>query len=237
MISNGIKAIQKFEEFLDNSIEEDCFYECPKVFMYKILNSLCTDMCVYCTSNGSGLGLRWLVYFFPFEPVLRIHNMLVWIRIWIRVSRKTDYWLVAQYYVFLLEWPALRNDQYHNCKTRMAGKLEWPESRTDRNSRNDRTGTKRRASISNADRICSVNNNHMRFRGFFLYSSHITLSFQMIRCANTMSGLSRGHKEISSILADPYSALVYVCAQMGGGGGRGVAGCQPMSTAVHIEPK
>jgi len=36
MISNGIKAIQKFEEFLDNSIEEDCFYECPKVFMYKI---------------------------------------------------------------------------------------------------------------------------------------------------------------------------------------------------------
>jgi hypothetical protein len=34
MISNGIKAIQKFEEFLDNSIEEDCFYECPKVFMY-----------------------------------------------------------------------------------------------------------------------------------------------------------------------------------------------------------
>ena len=89
-------------------------------------------MCVYCTSNGSGLGLRWPVYFFPFEPVLRIHNMLVWIRIWIRVSRKTDYWLVAQYYVFLLEWPALLNDQYHNCKTRMAGKLEWPESRTDR---------------------------------------------------------------------------------------------------------
>ena len=31
MISNGIKAVQKFEEFLDNSIEEDCFFECPKV--------------------------------------------------------------------------------------------------------------------------------------------------------------------------------------------------------------
>jgi hypothetical protein len=45
MISNGIKAIQKFEEFLDNSIEEDCFYECPKVFMYKIENPLCTDIC------------------------------------------------------------------------------------------------------------------------------------------------------------------------------------------------
>jgi hypothetical protein len=31
MISNGIKAVQKFEEFLNNSIEEDCFFECPKV--------------------------------------------------------------------------------------------------------------------------------------------------------------------------------------------------------------
>jgi len=31
MISNGIKAVQKFEEFVENSIEEDCYYECPKV--------------------------------------------------------------------------------------------------------------------------------------------------------------------------------------------------------------
>ncbi|XP_023323403.1 group XIIB secretory phospholipase A2-like protein [Eurytemora carolleeae] len=30
MISNGIKAVQKFEEFVENSIEEDCYYECPK---------------------------------------------------------------------------------------------------------------------------------------------------------------------------------------------------------------
>eukprot|EP00088_Acartia_fossae_P029292 TRINITY_DN30138_c0_g1_i1.p1 TRINITY_DN30138_c0_g1~~TRINITY_DN30138_c0_g1_i1.p1 ORF type:complete len:236 (+),score=25.06 TRINITY_DN30138_c0_g1_i1:130-837(+) len=29
MISNGIKAVQKFEEFVDNSIDEDCYYECP----------------------------------------------------------------------------------------------------------------------------------------------------------------------------------------------------------------
>jgi len=30
MISNGIKAVQKFEEFVENSIDEDCYYECPK---------------------------------------------------------------------------------------------------------------------------------------------------------------------------------------------------------------
>jgi len=30
LISNGIKAVQKFEEFVENSIEEDCHYECPR---------------------------------------------------------------------------------------------------------------------------------------------------------------------------------------------------------------
>jgi len=30
LVSNGIKAVQKFEEFVENSIEEDCFIECPK---------------------------------------------------------------------------------------------------------------------------------------------------------------------------------------------------------------
>ena len=29
MISDGLKAVKKFEEFVDNTIEEDCFFECP----------------------------------------------------------------------------------------------------------------------------------------------------------------------------------------------------------------
>ena len=31
MITNGIKAVQKVEEFVENSLEEDCYFECPKV--------------------------------------------------------------------------------------------------------------------------------------------------------------------------------------------------------------
>ena len=30
MISDGLKAVKKFEEFVDNTIEEDCYFECPK---------------------------------------------------------------------------------------------------------------------------------------------------------------------------------------------------------------
>ena len=30
MISDGLKAVKKFEEFVDNTIEEDCYYECPR---------------------------------------------------------------------------------------------------------------------------------------------------------------------------------------------------------------
>ncbi len=46
-----------------------------------------------------------------------------------------------------------------------------------------------------------------------------------------------GHKDMSSILADQYLHPSYsIWAQMRGGGGR-VAGSQPMSTAVHMEPK
>lgn len=29
MISDGLKAVKKFEEFVDNTIEEDCYFECP----------------------------------------------------------------------------------------------------------------------------------------------------------------------------------------------------------------
>lgn len=29
LINSGLKAVQKFEEFIDNTIEEDCFYQCP----------------------------------------------------------------------------------------------------------------------------------------------------------------------------------------------------------------
>ena len=29
MISDGLKAVKRFEEFVDNTIEEDCYYECP----------------------------------------------------------------------------------------------------------------------------------------------------------------------------------------------------------------
>ncbi len=32
LISNGIKAVQRFEEFVENSIDEDCYFQCPKVF-------------------------------------------------------------------------------------------------------------------------------------------------------------------------------------------------------------
>ncbi len=42
-----------------------------------------------------------------------------------------------------------------------------------------------------------------------------------------------GHKETSSILADQLRLSIW--AQFGGGGG--VAGFQPMSTVVHMEPK
>jgi len=30
MISDGLKAVKKFEEFVDNTIEEDCYFECPR---------------------------------------------------------------------------------------------------------------------------------------------------------------------------------------------------------------
>jgi len=30
MITDGLKAVKKFEEFVDNTIEEDCYFECPK---------------------------------------------------------------------------------------------------------------------------------------------------------------------------------------------------------------
>ena len=30
MLADGLKAVKKFEEFVDNTIEEDCYYECPK---------------------------------------------------------------------------------------------------------------------------------------------------------------------------------------------------------------
>jgi hypothetical protein len=43
-----------------------------------------------------------------------------------------------------------------------------------------------------------------------------------------------GHKEMSSILADQKRSRMW--AQMRGKG-EGVAGPQPMSTAVHVEPK
>jgi hypothetical protein len=42
--------------------------------------------------------------------------------------------------------------------------------------------------------------------------------------------VSAGHKEMSSTLADQYSALVYELSDAGGGG----TGPQPMSTDVHI---
>jgi hypothetical protein len=44
------------------------------------------------------------------------------------------------------------------------------------------------------------------------------------------------HKEISPILADQNSALVYEPKNAWGGPG-GVAGSQPMSSPVHMEPK
>ncbi len=43
------------------------------------------------------------------------------------------------------------------------------------------------------------------------------------------------YKEMSSILADQYSAIVYK-PKSGRGGGRGGAGSQPMGTAVHRSP-
>ncbi len=43
-----------------------------------------------------------------------------------------------------------------------------------------------------------------------------------------------GHKEMSSILADHAIAPSYLSPKCGG---EGVAGSQPMSTAVHMEPK
>jgi len=30
LISDGLKAVKKFEEFVDNTIEEDCYFECPR---------------------------------------------------------------------------------------------------------------------------------------------------------------------------------------------------------------
>lgn len=30
LISDGLKAVQRFEEFVDNTIDEDCFYQCPR---------------------------------------------------------------------------------------------------------------------------------------------------------------------------------------------------------------
>ncbi len=46
--------------------------------------------------------------------------------------------------------------------------------------------------------------------------------------------LAGGHKELSSILADPIKRR-RLWAHMWGGGG--IAGSQPMSTAVQMEPK
>jgi len=30
LINSGIKAVKKFEEFIDNTIEEDCYFQCPR---------------------------------------------------------------------------------------------------------------------------------------------------------------------------------------------------------------
>jgi len=30
LISDGLKAVQRFEEFVDNAIEEDCYFQCPR---------------------------------------------------------------------------------------------------------------------------------------------------------------------------------------------------------------
>ena len=46
---------------------------------------------------------------------------------------------------------------------------------------------------------------------------------------------SGGYKELSSILADQYLPRIRV-QMWGAGGGGGVAGSQPMSTAVHKSP-
>jgi len=36
IINDGIKAVQRFEEFVDNTIEEDCFFQCPKGKQIKV---------------------------------------------------------------------------------------------------------------------------------------------------------------------------------------------------------
>jgi hypothetical protein len=48
-----------------------------------------------------------------------------------------------------------------------------------------------------------------------------------------VSEILRGHKEMSSILPDQQRPRILT--QNAGGGG--IAGSQPMSTAVHMEPK
>eukprot|EP00088_Acartia_fossae_P023900 TRINITY_DN24881_c0_g1_i1.p1 TRINITY_DN24881_c0_g1~~TRINITY_DN24881_c0_g1_i1.p1 ORF type:complete len:194 (-),score=22.92 TRINITY_DN24881_c0_g1_i1:155-736(-) len=48
LISNGIKAVQRFEEFVENSIDEDCYYQCPKGKVMKAKDSHVK------TANGCG---------------------------------------------------------------------------------------------------------------------------------------------------------------------------------------
>ena len=48
LISDGLKAVKKFEEFVDNSIEEDCFFECPNGKVIKVNDNHIK------TSNGCG---------------------------------------------------------------------------------------------------------------------------------------------------------------------------------------
>ena len=36
MISDGLKAVKRFEEFVDNTIEEDCFFQCPRGKQIKV---------------------------------------------------------------------------------------------------------------------------------------------------------------------------------------------------------
>ncbi len=63
-----------------------------------------------------------------------------------------------------------------------------------------------------------------------IYLKVDTARYQSVFCAH--APVPGDYKEMSSIFAD--SALVYE-SKCGGKGG--VAGSQPMSTAVHMEPK
>ncbi len=65
-----------------------------------------------------------------------------------------------------------------------------------------------------------------------MYIVHFLFLFSRELFINFVSGGGGGHKEMSSISADQIEP-----SYMSPNAGKGAAGSQPMSTAVHIKPK